>query len=166
MCIRDRYIFNSSLHTQPVHENARCGHRLWANSSLPSLFPIVTALNLGIISRWRAQKYSLLLSVHQSDISDRRTQHWTEPTICAWASLLSLKTHINGASHERATFMCFQHDPQQVRRVLPPQLKHLSHTSCEVLHGLRGAATLQGLIGSVQPANSEKQLARASIHHK
>ena len=54
--------------------------------------------------------------------------------------------------------MCFQHDLEQVGGVLAPQLKHLSHTTSEVLHGLRSAAALQGLVRSVQPANIQQYL--------
>ena len=58
--------------------------------------------------------------------------------------------YINGASHQRASLIGLHHDLEQVGRSLG-QVNHLSNTTSEVLHGLAGAASLQGLVGTHQP---------------
>lgn len=59
-------------------------------------------------------------------------------------------THVNGAAHERTPFQGLLHDlVELLGRLL--HLVELSDAAGEVLHGLRGVAALQGLVGAVQP---------------
>ena len=59
-------------------------------------------------------------------------------------------THIDGAAHERAPLQGLLHDLVELLRGLL-HLVELGHPPGEVLHGLRGVASLQGLVRAVEP---------------
>jgi hypothetical protein len=56
-----------------------------------------------------------------------------------------LEPYINGAAHERVALIGLQHDLKEVWRSLA-EIKVLSDTTGEVLHGLSGRSTLQSFI--------------------
>ena len=59
-------------------------------------------------------------------------------------------THVDGAAHEGAPLQGLLHDLIELLGGLL-HLVELGHAPGEVLHGLRGVASLQGLVGAVEP---------------
>lgn len=59
-------------------------------------------------------------------------------------------SYINGASHEGAPSHSFLHDVVELFGSLL-HLVELRDSPGEVLHGLGGVSTLEGLVGAVQP---------------
>jgi len=66
-----------------------------------------------------------------------------------------LTTHIDGAAHQRASLQGLPHDLEELFGRLG-QLKELSHSACEILHGLQSVAPFKSLIGPVQPKREGK----------
>lgn len=63
--------------------------------------------------------------------------------------------HINGAAHERASLQSFLHDLVEFFGSLF-HLIELSDSTSEILHGLGGVSTLQGLVRTMQPGKQRE----------
>lgn len=66
-------------------------------------------------------------------------------------------THIDGAAHEGASLQSFLHDLVELFGSLL-HLVELSDSTGEILHGLGGVSTLQGLVGAVKPGRRGAQI--------
>lgn len=77
-------------------------------------------------------------------------------------SFFGCLTHIDGAAHEGASLQSFLHDLVELFGSLL-HLVELSDSTGEILHGLGGVSTLQGLVGAVQPGRRGAQMSKPAL---
>ena len=123
----------------------------WTEDTVAEVGPCLTNKKHTTVSQAVFNKLQLILTQQMQLLQLRNTWYWiwsdkTQPNS-------RVKTHINGAAHQRVPLVRFHHNLEQIRRHILLHVKHLSNATCEVLHCLAGRSALQTLVGSMQPSS-------------